>query len=113
MSPQVYQYQFWTDFEDLQKIRKIWYSFRHETQNVKYVFLNTGSNKIIPLWFYALDTLSMSPKGISTNSGPILGLCKKNRKIKYFFGHETQNNVKYMFFIFRNKQNYFTMVFML
>ena len=41
--------QFWTDFEDMQKIRKIWYYFRHETQNVKYVFLNTGSNKVIPL----------------------------------------------------------------
>ena len=51
MFPQGYQYHFWTDFEDMQKIRKIWYYFRHETQNVKYVFLNTGSNKIIPLWF--------------------------------------------------------------
>ena len=33
MSPQGYQYQFWTDFEDLQKIRKIRYSFRHENQS--------------------------------------------------------------------------------
>ena len=33
MLPQGYQYQFWTDFEDMQKIRKIWYYFRHETQS--------------------------------------------------------------------------------
>ena len=49
MSPQGYQYQFWTNFEEMQKFRKIRYNFWHETQNVKYVFLNTGSNKIIPL----------------------------------------------------------------
>ena len=33
MSPQKDQYQFGTDFEDMQKIRIIRYYFRHETQS--------------------------------------------------------------------------------
>ena len=33
MSPQRYQYQFWTDFEDMQKIPKIRFFFGHETQS--------------------------------------------------------------------------------
>ena len=40
----------------------------------------------------------MSPKGVITNSGPILRICEKFEKLGTIFDMKlNQNNVKYMF----------------
>ena len=99
MSPQRYQCQFWTDFEDMQKVRKkilYFFDMNLNQNNVKYKFLNYRSNKSVPLWFYALDTLSMSPQRYQCQFWTDFEDLQKIRKIWYYFRHETQN-VKYMF----------------
>ena len=51
MSTQGYQYQFWTDIEDLQKFEKLGtlFDMKINQNNLKYKFLKCRSNKIIPL----------------------------------------------------------------
>ena len=91
MSPQKYQYQFRTDFEDMQKIRITRYYFRHETQSKQgeiHVFKFRIKQIYFTTVFFALDTLSMSPKGISTNSGSILRICKNFEKLGIIFDME-------------------------
>ena len=53
----------------------------------------------------------MTPKGISTNSGPILRICEKfEKKIKFSFRHESQSKqCETRIFIFRINQMYSTM----
>ena len=64
MSPQRHQYQFWADFEDIEKFKKLGTLFDTKLNQiiVKYMFLSSGSYIIIPLRFFAFDTLPMSPQ---------------------------------------------------
>ena len=39
----------------------------------------------------------MTPKGISTNSGPLFRIFKKFKKLGFFDMNLNQNNVKYIF----------------
>ena len=55
---------------------------------------------------FALDALTMSPEGVSSNSGPVLIIRKKIEKIRYYFQHETQSKqCKIHVFEFRIEQN--------
>ena len=61
-------------------------------------FYISDQTKLIHCDFDALDTLFMSPKGVSSNSRTILRICKKIEELRTYFDMKlSQNNVKYMF----------------
>ena len=76
--------------------------------NVKYKLLNSGSNQIIQLWFLCFRyTLYVPPKV----SVPILDRFRgyaKIRKIRFFFGHETQSFINIAPSCTREKPNIMT-----
>ena len=50
--PQRHHYQFWTNFENMQNYLKklgIIFDMKHNRNNLKHMFLNSASNKNIPL----------------------------------------------------------------
>ena len=61
------------------------FSTRNSFKTVKYVFSNRESQKFFLCGYYVFDTLSRSPKGISSNIGPILRRSKNFEKLGSIF----------------------------
>ena len=70
------------------------------------MFLNSASNKIVPLRFLYLTYTPFVPRGIRTNCGPILMLFKSS-KYRHYFRHETQSN-HYEIHVFKFRINKIT-----
>ena len=71
---------------------------------MKCVFLDFGSNKIAPLCVLSVRYTPYVPKGISTNSEPVLRICKKIENSGFFDMYLNQNKMKYMFLNFRSNK---------
>ena len=75
--------------------------FRHETQpkqNEKHVFKFRIKQDYSTVCIMPKILSLCSPKGISTNSAPLLRICKNFEKLGFRFDMSlNRNNVKYMF----------------